>query len=1033
MSRRKCSALVVLLVATTGAVLSGSSVLLAQQSPGLFIEAAGPKIASGDQLAAADRTRVRSRTVRIDFPQLGTRDARSDVGTTLLLNLFPDVSYTAVLDRIDRTTRGFVWVGHIPGVDMSTVTLGTEDGVMSGSILTAAGTYEIRFAGSGLHTIAQIDQDAFRPEAQPREVDLPPGAANDVATGTATPQGDDASFIDVMVLYTSAAAAAAGGTSAMNSLIASSISVTNTSYSNSNVPQRVRLVYSAPIAYTESGDIQTDLDNVTNGAGAFSGVPALRNSYAADLVALMTNTPGSAYCGIAWLMASVSSGFASSAYSVVEQSCAVGALTFPHELGHNMGLRHDWYVDNHTTPYSYAHGHVNVGTTPTTRWVTIMSYKDKCFDQGVSCTRLPYWSNPSLTYFGTAMGVPGGTSTACALRNVSNPACDADDHLALNNTALTVANFRHANLAVTSLTSNVTFPVPAGTLVTWTAAVSGGTAPYTYKFFVSDGSQWTVGQDWSASSTWAWTPLSAGTYSFQVWVRNAGSSTAFDAYLGVGPVSATGTTALNVTGLTANKSFPVLANTTVTWTATTSGGTGPYTYKFFVFNGSTWTVGQDWSATSTWTWTPSVPGDYSFQVWARNGGSAAPYDAWRGAGPVSVAAPAPLAIASLSSSPPSPVAIGSHVTWTAMATGGSGPYTFKFWVSDGSTWTLGRDWSATNTWTWTPAVAGSYSFQVWARNAGSATTYDAWRPASPFVVSAPTSPTVTTLTANQVFPVPAGTPVTWTATASGGTGPYTYKFLIFNGSTWSLGQDWSAANTFEWTPSAAGDYSFQVWVRNAGSGTTFDGWAGFGTYGVTALAPLGVTSLTADRMFPVPAGTPVTWTALARGGSGPYTYKFLLYNGSAWTVGADWSASSSWTLVPPAAGAYSLQVWVRNVGSASTYDAWLAAGPAFIGAPAALSVTSVTLSPAAPLLPGTPASLGATATGGTGPYTYKFFVYDGAAWTVGQDWSTASTFNWVPPGTGSYWFQVWVRNAGSITTWDAWAGLGPSTTAADRR
>ena len=325
--------LVALLIATVSFAWNSSP--SAQQPSGLFVEVAGPAAAAADQRVARDRTRIRSRTVRIDFPQLGTRDARASAGATLQLNLFDDASYRAVLDRIDPSASGFVWVGHVVGVEMSTVTLATEDGVMTGIVLMPEAAYEIRFAGGGLHSVVQIDQSAFPPEAEPQEV--PPASATPDA-GVGSPQADDASVIDVMVLYTPAAAAAVGGTSAINALIASSISITNTSYANSDVVQRLRLVHSESVAYTESGDFLTDLNNVTNGSGALSGVGALRNTYRADLVTLMNSTPASTVCGIAWLLPSASSG-----YNVIDQRCALSNLGFAHELGHNMGLRHDWY------------------------------------------------------------------------------------------------------------------------------------------------------------------------------------------------------------------------------------------------------------------------------------------------------------------------------------------------------------------------------------------------------------------------------------------------------------------------------------------------------------------------------------------------------------------------------------------------------------------------------------------------------------------------------------------------------------------
>ena len=91
-----------------------------------------------------------------------------------------------------------------------------------------------------------------------------------------------------------------------------------------------------------------------------------------------------------------------------------------------------------------------------------MAYPDMCNALGFSCTRLLHWANPEkrflscdsrrfscnlLQYWfypGAPMRGPAETSTACATRNTSNTSCDADDSRALNNTALTVANFRQA-------------------------------------------------------------------------------------------------------------------------------------------------------------------------------------------------------------------------------------------------------------------------------------------------------------------------------------------------------------------------------------------------------------------------------------------------------------------------------------------------------------------------------------------------------------------------------------------------------------
>src|SRR5262245_45328027 len=90
------------------------------------------------------------------------------------------------------------------------------------------------------------------------------------------------------------------------------------------------------------------------------------------------------------------------------------------------------------------------------------------------------------------------------------------------------------------------------------------------------------------------------------------------------------------------------------------------------------------------------------------------------------------------------------------------------------------------------------------------------------------------------------------------------------------------------------------------------------------------------------------------------------------SVAQDWSASDTWRWVPPSAGSNSVQVWARNAGSSSTFDAWNETSVLHVTGATSLSVSSVTLAPMSPLLAHEPAVVAAAATGGTGPYTYQF-------------------------------------------------------------
>jgi len=184
-------------------------------------------------------------------------------------------------------------------------------------------------------------------------------------------------------------------------------------------------------------------------------------------------------------------------------------------------------------------------------------------------------------------------------------------------------------LSVTGLTADVPLPAVAGTTITWTATATGGIPPLQYEFWRRDRGVWQRVQAYSASNTYTWTPGGGdvGDHVLQVLVRNAGSTAAWEAQQMVA-FTITGNTP-TVTGLTADVPLPAVAGTTITWTATATGGIPPLQYEFWRRDRGVWQRVQAYSASNTYTWTPGGGdvGDHALQVLVRSAGSTETWEA----------------------------------------------------------------------------------------------------------------------------------------------------------------------------------------------------------------------------------------------------------------------------------------------------------------------------------------------------------------------------------------------------------------------
>ena len=351
---------------------------------------------------------------------------------------------------------------------------------------------------------------------------------------------------------------------------------------------------------------------------------------------------------------------------------------------------------------------------------------------------------------------------------------------------------------------------------------------------------------------------------------------------------------------------------TITLSASASGGSGSYTYKYVVHNIDTdiWYTLMDYGVNSTYITKLSTTGRKEFVVSIKDEKSNV-VTTNKIVVNVSEKLSGILKINNFTSDIDTNV--GSMLTLSVNANGGYGSYTYKYVVHnlDTNVWYTLQNYGSNSSYVTSISSEGNKEFVVSIKDeSGTVMTTNKIK------VYATNTVLIGTLKINNstnAQTVTVGDSLTLNASATGGSGGYTYKYVVHNldTNTWYTLKDYSNNMTYITKISNEGNKEFVVSIKDkSGNIVTTN------KIKISASKTLsGILKVNnSETLITTSVGSSLSLSVGASGGSGNYTYKYVVHNldTNIWFTLKDYSASNIYTTKISTSGNKEFIVSIRD-------------------------------------------------------------------------------------------------------------------------